>query len=307
MSKKTLEEVQYDENVKKFLSQKIILAHILVHTVKEFQGMNPAEVIPLIEDKPEVSTQKVFSYGMNAMDFLGENIEGANTEDASKEEGTVYYDIRFSVYLPSKEEYIKLVIDVESQNDFKPGYDLVTRGIYYGARMLSAQKGIEFVKSDYDNLKKVYSIWICIHCPKSIQNTITEFSMNQTNIVGNIDVNMRYDLLSVVLVGLSDEIAAESDEYKLHRLLETFFSGELSVPEKKKILEEYGIDYSGEIERSVSDMCNASKGVLEKGRAEGRAEGEIKTLYNRLNMSVEEIAEELDLSVTYVQKVVDSL
>ena len=40
---RTLEEIEYDENVKAFLSQKIILAHILVSTVKEFHGMHPDE------------------------------------------------------------------------------------------------------------------------------------------------------------------------------------------------------------------------------------------------------------------------
>ncbi|OUP84952.1 hypothetical protein B5F07_06840 [Lachnoclostridium sp. An169] len=39
---------------------------------------------------------------------------------------------------------IKLIINVEAQKDFHPGYSLMTRGIFYGARMISAQKGTEF-------------------------------------------------------------------------------------------------------------------------------------------------------------------
>lgn len=33
---------QYDASAKRLLGQKMILAHILVHTVKEFQGMRAA-------------------------------------------------------------------------------------------------------------------------------------------------------------------------------------------------------------------------------------------------------------------------
>mgnify|MGYP006922492621 CR=1 FL=1 len=40
---------QYDETAKQLLSNKIILAHILVKTVDEFQGMEPKRVVPYIE------------------------------------------------------------------------------------------------------------------------------------------------------------------------------------------------------------------------------------------------------------------
>ena len=53
------------------------------------------------------------------------------------------------------------------------GYDIVTRGIFYVSRMISAQLSTEFSKSDYDNIKKVYSIWICMHSPNNIGNAIS--------------------------------------------------------------------------------------------------------------------------------------
>lgn len=49
---------------------------------------------------------------------------------------------------------IMLLIDVEAQKDFYSGYDLVVRGIYYAARQLSSHKGVEFEKTDYNNIKK---------------------------------------------------------------------------------------------------------------------------------------------------------
>jgi len=38
-------DAQYDERAKRLLGNKSILAHILVKTVDEFQGMNPKEVV----------------------------------------------------------------------------------------------------------------------------------------------------------------------------------------------------------------------------------------------------------------------
>lgn len=45
-------EAQYDDRAKRLLSQKSILAYILVNTVDEFKGMEPQSVIPYIEGTP---------------------------------------------------------------------------------------------------------------------------------------------------------------------------------------------------------------------------------------------------------------
>jgi hypothetical protein len=227
---KSKNKILYDENAKKFLSQKIILAHILVATVEEFKGMKPEDAMQYIESHPAVSTERVDPEGTEIKDFFEDDkstmITGMNTEDLSEIDETIFYDIKFYAYAPSTKERIKLIIGIEAQNKFNPGYDIVTRSVYYGARMLSSQKGTEFVKSDYDKIKKVYSIWILTRCPLDIRNTITEFSIEQNNIVENAVFNNRYDLLNIIFVGLSAEVVNESDEHRLHRLLETFFSSD---------------------------------------------------------------------------------
>ena len=42
--------------------------------------------------------------------------------------------------MPARKQRIKLIINVEAQKEFRPGYSLITRGIFYGARILSSQK-----------------------------------------------------------------------------------------------------------------------------------------------------------------------
>ena len=144
----------YDEHVKQILSEKRILAHILTGSVPEFEGMEPDDVIPLI-DTPTVSGIPL-DPGMT-----GSMIIGNNTENTIAGEGTVTFDIFASVLAPTRliGTYQKMYVDVEAQKDPSPGYRIVYRGSYYGSRMISFQKDRDFTGSDYDSLKKVCSIW----------------------------------------------------------------------------------------------------------------------------------------------------
>ena len=148
---------EYDENVKSILAHKIVLAHILAGAVKEFFQMKPEEIIPYIEGEPEIGKISLEPGLTN----ISSKIHGNNTVDIIPNEGYIYYDIKFYVRYPVKmegrvREQIKLLLDIEAQKDMYPGYDIVTRGIYYNARQISAQKGTEFEHSDYDSIKKVY-------------------------------------------------------------------------------------------------------------------------------------------------------
>ena len=56
-------------------------------------------------------------------------------------EGELYYDIRFSVYYARQKQRIKLIINVEAQKEFRPGYSLITRGnILWGADAFIAER-----------------------------------------------------------------------------------------------------------------------------------------------------------------------
>ena len=72
----------------------------------------------------------------------------------------------FFAVAPVSGELIRLIINIEAQNDYYPGYPLIKRGLYYCSRMISAQYGTEFTGSHYEQIKKVYSIWICINPPR---------------------------------------------------------------------------------------------------------------------------------------------
>ena len=221
----------------------------------------------------------------------GTVISGMDTEDKSVREGTVTYDIRFRAIVPDSEEQIALIINVEAQNDFYPGYPLIKRGIYYCCRMISSQYGREFTGSHYEKIKKVYSIWIWL---------VEEY------LVGEGKEPIRnYDLLSIIMLCLGGPDGSNYDG--VLRMLDVLLSNETSEAEKRKILQDdYDIQMTQTMEREVSVMCNLSKGVEEKGVAKGILSS-IKNLMETMGLTIEQAMAALKVPEGERQKYMDLL
>lgn len=249
----------YDEACKKLLANKKILAWIMKTCVEEFHNYSINEIEEkYIEGTPEIAAVTVHQ------DETGEFIHGINTEDSTMMEGTISFDIRFQAIAPLNGNMIGLILNVEAQNDFYPGYPLVKRGIYYGSRLISAQYGIEFSDSHYEKIKKVYSIWICINPPEYRKNTIVSYSFRENNLIGRVkEKKENYDLITVVMVCLGK--ANDNNYVGLLKMLDILLSSEKKPEEKKQILQdEFDIVMTKSMEREVSDMCNLSKGVYDR-------------------------------------------
>ena len=138
-------EAQYDEKAKRLLSNKIILAHILVKTVKEFYEMNPKDVVSYIEGEPYVGVVPI-ELGLTNIekDDNGQRIVGMNTEAAEINEGLIRFDIIFYVRLPlagsKKSDISQVIINVEAQKDEPTRYHILNRAVFYVSRLISSQK-----------------------------------------------------------------------------------------------------------------------------------------------------------------------
>ena len=263
------EKASYDAACKRLLSEKIILAWIMKNCLEEYRDCDVEEIAEkYIEGTPQVGEVAVAADETNRVSM----IQGAGNEDTSLTEGTVTYDIRFFAIAPVSGELIRLIINIEAQNDFYPGYPLIKRGIYYCSRMISAQYGTEFTNSHYENIKKVYSIWICMNPPKSRENSITRYYIAEENLVGSVkERKADYDLIAAVMICLGKESDSDTD---LMKLLNVLLSTETGSQDKCQILEEdFHIRMTQILESEVSLMCNLSKGVEEKGIEKGRQEG----------------------------------
>lgn len=143
------DEAQFDDCVKKLLSNRLVLAWIMKECVDEFKQF-PIERIAKDGFDGEVQISEV-AVDQDELDYLEEladmSIEGLNTEDNSIKESKVIYDIRFSAIVPDTNEPVQLIINIEAQKDDNTPYPLIKRAIYYVSRMISAQKNKVFTKN----------------------------------------------------------------------------------------------------------------------------------------------------------------
>jgi hypothetical protein len=282
----------YDESCKSLLSHKKILAYIMKECVEEFKGLELNYIAQnCIENDPEVSTKAV-----HRNTKLPEKIVGDNTEDKTIDEGTVFYDIRFVATVPKTGESIRLIINLEAQKSYYPGYALVRRGLYYCSRLISSQYETEFTESNYNDIKKVYSIWICTDTPKYTQNTITKYKITEENIIGNVKEQVKdYDLLNVIIVCLDEDNEQATEMSGVLGLLRTLLSDKMSADTRKNVLNDsFGIEPDVTLERRVSYMCNLSEGVLEHGEEIGTLKA-IRNLIDSLGFTFEKAADVLKI------------
>ena len=269
------------------------------------QVMNTQEENAQAMNAQAMNTQSMKVQAMNAqamsiqaMNTQVTKVQGMGNEDISQNEGTVYYDVRFNAIAPSTEEHgnIRLIINAEAQNRFKPKYPLTKRAVYYGSRLISAQNGTVFTKSDYQKLRKVYSIWICVNPAKKFRNTITRYSLKPETIIGNaVEAPENYDLINIVMVCLGK--MEEWNDNNLIKFLGVLFQNELSAREKKDILErDFNIPMTETFESEVDDMCNLSQGVAEEAMQQGRTHILIE-LVNDGVLTIEKAAEKASMSV----------
>lgn len=299
------EMISYDEACKQILSNKIILAWILKHCLKEYTDYSVEEIAAnYIDGEPEVSKVPVHP------DETTEFIEGMNTEDATMKEGIITFDIKFKAMIPDTNIVEDMMINVEAQNDFYPGYPIIKRGIYYASRMISSQYGTVFEQSHYEKIKKVSSIWICTHPPKYRQNTITGYEMKEKHIYGKATEDKdNYNLISVVIICLGEK-GSHSDE-SLIKMLSILLSDNIEPKDKKETLQiEFGIPMTKELESEVKNMCNLSQGVYDKGYDKATVE-HIKNMMRKKGWDIEECMDTLDIpeekKASYREAILDTM
>ena len=170
--------------------------------------------------------------------------------------------------------------------------------------MISSQKGRDFKNSNYNDIKRVYSIWICMNMDK---NSMSHIHLTKKDIIEQHNWKGNLDLLNIIMLGLAKELPEHDETYELHRLLGALLSQELTINQKLTIIgNEYNIPVEENFRKNVDIMCNLSQGIREAGFAEGeamgRAKSEARIILNmhKNGLTVEQIA-------TYTDKNIDDV
>ena len=298
------DKAQYDTRVKRLLAQKSILAHILVKTVDEFKGMKPEDVVKYIEGEPSISVVPVEPglANMEKTDATGQRIVGLNTENAEINEGLVRFDIIF--YVRMKNGLSQIIVNIEAQKDEPTEYKILNRAIFYVSRLISSQKERDFVNTNYDDIKQVFSIWICMNMD---DNSLSHIHLTKDEMLKPCKWKGNLDLLNIVLIGITNEIPEHDEKYEMHRLIGTLLSGELKEQEKLDIIEhEYNIPISQEFREDVRIMCNLSTGIEERATeraTEKTSEKFILNMYKK-GYTLDQIADVAETGVDEVEAII---
>ena len=305
---------QYDEQAKRLISNKIILSHIISATVDEFKGMKPESIVPYIEGEPVIGavpiepglTNKKNAKTEPNMDKTQEDsaaqgghtfrIVGLNTENSEINEGLIRFDIVF--YVRMKDGISQVIVNIEIQKDMPSGYDILNRAVFYACRLISSQKERDFNGMNYNDIKRVFSIWICMNMK---ENSMEHIHLTRDMLTGSCERERTggLDLINIVLIGLSDRLPEPKEGYELHRLLGTLLSGKLTVDEKLKIIEtEYDIPIEKNVRKDVASMCNLGEGIMAEGQRAGLEKAELSAVRNlmlKLKMTAEQAMDTLDI------------
>ena len=224
----------YDAEMKRLLTDKFILAHLLIACTEEFAGCALLDVVNGSFDGDPVYGEIGLDEDMtNSSSSLA--AQSLGQEHATSTEGRIAYDTRFIVRVPKSETPIELIVNVEGQRDSSLPYPISRRGWFYCARMISAQKGSVFSHSEYEKIKKVYSIWICIDPPKPLRGTIQKYSIHKEDFVGRMHVEKSaYDLASVIVINVGESCNANYNG--ILKMLSLIFRTEVEIKESHEIL-----------------------------------------------------------------------
>ncbi len=277
--KKQVPEVENEQHLdaacKRFLGRKSVLAFILHYCVPEYRDYSRDEIIACIEDNDiEIGSAPVHRREPD-------HIIGQANEDSTLDEGNINFDVRFTARVPNGGE-THIILNVEAQNKFNPGYAIPKRASYYVSRLCSSQKGTVWAGSNYGAIQKVYSIWLCVEPAQNAQGFINLYTMKEEHIFGEYSYKTKdYQDLNFIVVGLDDTDSTN----EMVKALSGYFSRTMSDEEKMNYLKDAGLQSN--FEKEDTEMCNYSQLVKEAGRAEGKAEGVIKTFAENISTLME--------------------
>ena len=274
---------KYDEVAKENLHHPKLIAPILKAVIPEYRKYSVSEIVQFIvkdsiEDAPvdDVST-----------------VANLETEIASVSEKLIRYDSRFKVLNPSlsdenKKISVFLHIDLEVQNNYQPtspSYPIVKRAIYYGAREISSQLGILTDTTNYNDIEKVYSIWICNeNIPDELQNTMSSYRITKTDEIGITDeIDSDYDLMNVVIIRRGKN-TGDADIFKY---LTAYFSSNID-----EICNFVDIKDDEEIMEGVKKMSGLGQSIYDNAQLEM-----LLNLVKKGLLQIAEAAKEMNVSV----------
>ena len=209
-----------DASSKAIFASVPFMAQILKDCVGELSTYSQQEILELcqkadihfatepVHDQQTATEILMKQSGTSPMDNLSSAL---SVEDTSMSEGAVHFDLLIELTIPMpKGEHIAVVVNVEIQNNGDNVCRIIKRGIYYCSRLISRQKNRTFKAPKYENIRKVYSIWLLAAADDLLANAIRRFSLKEQIITVPQSKMLPlptayYDMMEVVIAGINGD------------------------------------------------------------------------------------------------------
>lgn len=214
------------------------------------------------------------------------------------------FDIVF--YVHRKCGLTKVILNIEPQKDEPSKYPILNRGIFYVSRLISSQKYRDFKGQEYGDICEVYSVWICMNMP---ENILCHIHLTQDVLVGEHKWDGDLDLINLVMIGVSNDLAEPDETHELLRFLGTLFSKGLTSEERISTMEEEYDIPSQVLGEEVETMCNLGEGIWEDAIAEGREANLLEQISKKLakGKSLSQIADECEETEERIRELMKKL
>ncbi len=238
----------YDRATKRLLSEAMILAFIVKSTVSEAAEMSIEEIADRIRHAAD----------------QGPDAEGTPQLEATAI-GNIVCDVIFTVSL-DEETFIR--INVEAQNDSTPGYSLITRAVAYGCQLVAQQTELWAKHSKYDNICKVYTIWLVSNAARNLQGQVLQLELygNRYFVDGSKEQFLTVpeaDKLNIVMAYLPDVERADEVSQSWLSVFSVLFSTKSSKRDCERVLREHGVAVESEMEEEIAKMCTLGQGIVD--------------------------------------------
>jgi len=198
-----------DSVARRIIHRKDVASMIMEGTIDEFRGVPMEEIMRCIPGE-------------------GNIIYGLENDDPVS---NIAFDMVYGVQIPFSD--VRVIINVETQARYNPGYPLINRGLFYYGNRVVKQKGTEFIGDHYEDMKKVHSIWIVMNPPEGFANKVFSYPIGNAAVDYTDDEGFeppQYDLGRITFIC----IGSPYDEHvpKFLRMLNLLF-GKGMTPEMR--------------------------------------------------------------------------
>ena len=213
-----------------------------------------------------------------------------------------------------------MIMNFEGQGVFRPGYPVIPRGEFYGARIVSMQDGSVFEGDDYGHLEKTYSIWVFMDTPKAWKNLILglrpELCVIHTAWLADTEEEKKarldalnvspysYGLINVVMICLGE---ADETDVPLLKLLDTVIPDNKTAKEKLEAMKNDGIAITNRMEDIVESMYSFSDVIEARGENIRAVKSIRKWVKNSMGISENSLSELIEVTIAQLRAVVAML